>query len=161
MIYVVMGVSGCGKSSIGQHLADQLAIKFYDADDFHSAESVKKMSQGIALNDDDRQPWLEDLAQRMVQWQNEGGAVLACSALKQKYRDWLAKPQPENVCIVYLNGSFELINKRLSARQNHFMASSLLQSQFDTLEVPQDAITVDIDASPEQIVKNIIQEIQA
>ncbi|WP_017446598.1 gluconokinase [Gayadomonas joobiniege] len=161
MIYIVMGVSGCGKSLIAEKLAAELALPFFDADDFHSPESVAKMSQGIALTDADREPWLQGLAKQSLLWQQEGGAVLACSALKQKYRDWLASSQPDEVQFVYLKGSFELIESRLSARKNHFMAASLLTSQFNTLEEPQDAIIADISESPEQIVAKILQEIRA
>ncbi len=160
MIYVVMGVSGCGKSSIGQLLADKLNVKFYDADDFHSASSVEKMSNGIPLNDDDRLPWLTSLAEHMVEWNRQGGGVLACSALKQKYRDWLSQHQPEQVTFVYLKGSFELISNRLAERKGHFMNANLLTSQFETLEEPTEGIIVSIEPQPEQIVEQILQEIK-
>ncbi|MCU4674187.1 gluconokinase [Catenovulum sp. 2E275] len=160
MIYVVMGVSGCGKSSIGQALADKLNVNFYDADDFHSKSSVEKMSNGIPLTDEDRLPWLTNLAEQMVSWNQQGGAVLACSALKQKYREWLSQPQPDQVTFVYLQGSFELISNRLAARKGHFMSAKLLTSQFETLEEPTDAIIVSIEPQPAEIVEQILQEIK-
>ncbi|WP_111978709.1 gluconokinase [Algibacillus agarilyticus] len=160
MIYIVMGVSGCGKSSIGQMLADQLKLAFYDADDFHPAANIKKMSSGVALDDNDRWPWLTRLADQMSGWLQQGGAVLACSALKQAYRDVLVSTQAEQVKFVYLAGSKQLIGDRLAHRQNHFMASTLLDSQFEALEAPTDAITVSIDSTPDVIVARTIEEIK-
>ncbi|WP_440904515.1 gluconokinase [Catenovulum sp. SX2] len=160
MIYIVMGVSGCGKSSIGEMLAESLNIPFFDADDYHTEHNKNKMAQGNPLNDDDRRPWLEGLAELMLGWEENGGAVLACSALKQKYRDMLASKVGEKAVIVYLKGSFELIDQRIRARKGHFMNADLLKSQFDTLEEPTQALTVDISQSPQQIVENILQEIK-
>ncbi|MER2493068.1 gluconokinase [Catenovulum sediminis] len=163
MIYVVMGVSGCGKSSIGKQLAEKLGLDFYDADDFHSKASIDKMSKGIPLTDEDRLPWLKGLANEMLTWQqDQGGAVLACSALKNIYRDWLASELPEKVTFIYLQGSYELIAERLQKRANHFMNSSLLQSQFDTLEEPNEsqAVIVNIDNTPEYIVEMILRELK-
>ncbi|WAJ72270.1 gluconokinase [Catenovulum adriaticum] len=160
MIYIVMGVSGCGKSSIGQLLADKLDLAFYDGDDFHPQSNVEKMSSGIALNDQDRKPWLEAMAQHMLNWQQQGGAVLACSALKQSYRDILQSTLGEQVKFVYLKGSKALIGERLAARQGHFMAASLLDSQFNTLEAPEDAIIAPIELTPEQIVNQILKSIK-
>jgi len=159
MIYIVMGVSGCGKSSIGQGLAEALDGQFYDADDYHLAASIEKMSQGIALTDDDRKPWLELLSQKLVQWHEKGDVVLACSALKQIYRDMLAQGAPDAVQFIYLQGSKALIAARLAARENHFMAASLLDSQFATLEEPTSAIKVSIGATPRQIVNTLLEKI--
>ena len=161
MIYIVMGVSGCGKSSIGQLLAEKLSGAFYDADDFHTEASKQKMSNGIPLNDDDRQPWLEGLAQNMLEWEKDGDAVLACSALKEKYRVTLSSTLGDEVKFVYLHGTRELIAERLNARAGHFMNPALLDSQFDTLEEPTDAIVVSIDASIEKIVADIVENINA
>lgn len=159
MIYIVMGVSGCGKSSIGELLAQRLECPFYDADDYHPQSNIDKMSNGISLNDDDRAPWLSLLANHMVEWEQQGGAVLACSALKQKYRDILASTLADKVNFVYLDGSKALISERLNAREGHFMSSNLLESQFATLEVPVDAINVSIADQPAKIIENILQRI--
>lgn len=155
-----MGVSGCGKSSIGRLLAERLQYPFYDGDDFHPQSNVEKMAKGIALNDNDRAPWLTKMANLMLDWQQTGGAVLACSALKQSYRDILQSTLAEQVCFVYLAGSKALIAQRLAARKGHFMAASLLDSQFNTLEAPTDAIVVSIESSPSQIVEQILKSIK-
>ncbi len=156
MVYIVMGVSGCGKSTIAQMLADKLSIPFHDGDDYHPKANVDKMASGQALNDDDRQPWLELLAVNIQLWNRGNGAVLACSALKQKYRQTLAKFN--GVQFIHLLGSQEVIANRMKAR-DHFMPPVLLQSQFDTLESPQDAWEYDIQLSPEQIIAGIKEKI--
>lgn len=161
MIYIVMGVSGCGKSSTGKRLAKSINADFYDADDFHSAASVEKMSSGTPLNDGDREPWLQDLAQRMVQWNTKGHAVLACSALKEKYRHTLSSTMPEMVKFIYLQGSKQVIAQRVSGRKQHFMAASLLDSQFDTLEEPTNAIIVSVAQSPKRVLQSILEEISS
>ncbi len=166
MIYIVMGVSGCGKSTIGATLAEQLACPFFDADDFHPPENIAKMANGQALNDDDRWPWLSLLADKIIDWQQSRSAVLACSALKQSYRDILSKNGESDVVFVYLAGTPEVIFKRLEQRKGHFMAADLLQSQFDTLEVPvnhigmSSVITVDIDQSTDAIVGEVLAAIR-
>lgn len=155
MIILVMGVSGSGKSSIGQLLADSLHWGFSDADAFHSPESIEKMRYGIPLNDLDRMPWLLALQQAIQQWLQENkNMVLACSALKASYRQVLVLDE-ERVIVVYLKGSFELIQKRLQQRHGHFMGEKLLKSQFDALEEPSGAITVDVAEPPEVIVQKI------
>jgi gluconokinase len=155
MIILVMGVSGSGKSTIGQLLADSLCWEFSDADTFHSPESVEKMRYGIALNDIDRMPWLLALQQAIKQWLQENkNVVLACSALKTSYRQVLVLDE-ERVKLVYLTGKFELIQKRLQQRHGHFMSEMLLQSQFNALEEPSGAITVDVSDSPDVIVQKI------
>ena len=158
MIYIVMGVSGSGKTLIGKKLAEELHLQFYDADDFHSPGNVKKMKRGQPLNDADRLPWLNKLAAKMPEWEAAGGAVLACSALKKSYRNRL-NPEGIKVQVIYLKGSKNVIAKRMSGRSDHFMPESLLQSQFDTLEEPRDALTVDISKSPEQIVDSITRQV--
>lgn len=154
-----MGVSGSGKTTIGKLLAESLDIPFYDADDFHPEANVKKMSSGIALNDEDRLPWLLELSKQMALWNTKNGGVLACSALKESYRRIL-KSTDTKINWVYLEGSFDLIKTRLEKREHHYMDSSLLKSQFETLEKPKEAITVSIEQTPIEIVETILQEVK-
>ena len=143
MIVVVMGVSGCGKSTVGEALAGSLGWRFLDADDFHPPANVAKMAAGTPLVDEDRWPWLDRLAGEMRAINARGGnAVLACSALRQAYRDRLAAGG--DVRFVHLSGDLPTIAGRLASRQHRYMPSSLLASQFATLEPPADAIVVDV-----------------
>ncbi|WDE95535.1 gluconokinase [Lentisphaera profundi] len=158
MVYVVMGVSGCGKSTIAEGLATVLKVPYHDGDDFHPQANIDKMSSGEALNDDDRAPWLELLAVNIQLWNRGDGVVLACSALKDKYRQILSKFG--GVTYVYLKGSRELILARMQERQ-HFMKPEMLDSQFETLEEPTKAIEVDISKSTEEIIGNIMEKIDA
>ncbi len=159
MIIVIWGVSGCGKSTIAQLLAASLDCEFFDADDYHPEENREKMRAGIPLTDEDRWPWLEKLADILItQQQQEKSAILACSALRQIYRDKLSSGQ-ENVAFVHLSGSFELISKRLSRREHEFMNSSLLHSQFDTLEPTSEGITISIDQTAESTCEEIRQKL--
>lgn len=151
MIIVIMGVSGSGKTTIGSLLAKELNWKFYDADDFHSISNKEKMSKGIALTDEDRASWLSTL-QNLIQTE-KGAFVLACSALKDSYRSLLKIN--EQVQFIYLKGSFEQIEQRLSKRKNHYMPVKLLESQFDALEEPKDVLTIDISNTPETIIQII------
>ena len=154
MIILVMGVSGSGKTMIGSQLAKSLHWQFRDADDFHPTANIEKMRHGIPLSDADRQPWLIALQQAIKDWlQTQTNTVLACSALKSEYRQQFC-PSPQ-VKLVYLKGSFELIQQRLQQRQGHYMKADLLHSQFDTLEEPDAAIQVDIDQPPSAIVAEI------
>jgi gluconokinase len=159
MIVVLMGVSGSGKTTIGTLLAQREGSVFADADDYHPAANKAKMAAGHPLNDEDRQPWLETLNALMRGWYEKGsGGVLACSALKEKYRATLSDGMPKDaVRFVLLDGSKELIAERLSERKNHFMSASLLDSQFATLETPKDALCVENDRAPEEVVKEILQ----
>lgn len=158
-IYLVMGVSGCGKSTIGSLLADRLGAVFLDGDDFHPPANVSKMASGTPLNDEDRIPWLQEIRASMdAQLAGKQSAVYACSALKQMYRDILAGPE-DDVTFIYLKGSAKEIQQRLQARSGHFMPATLLQSQFDALEEPTDAISVSINGTPEEIVESIQQQI--
>lgn len=147
-----MGVSGSGKTTIGLLLADALHWEFKDADAFHSPANIEKMRLGIPLSEDDRIPWLQALQRAIAQWlQEDKNVVLACSALKASYRQFLSLDS-DRVKLVYLKGSFEVIQKRLQERHNHFMSEKLLKSQFDALEEPPDSIYVDVSDSPEIIV---------
>jgi len=147
---------GCGKTTIGKMLAEKLGWSFYDGDDFHPQKNVGKMRAGIALTDEDRKLWLEILHGNIQGWLKEKvNTILACSALKQTYRDRLGVDQ-NTVRTVYLKGSYELLRKRVEARQHPYMDKNLLRSQLDTLEEPQDGLTVDISATPEIVVRTIM-----
>ena len=150
-----MGVSGCGKSTIGKLLAQELDIPFFDGDDFHPESNIQKMSSGQALNDADRQGWLETLNDLAKQQLAKNSCVIVCSALKQKYRDTLSLNINAETNWVYLSGSFNQIFDRLNSREGHFMPSELLISQFETLEEPKDALKIDITLTPENIIKTI------
>ncbi len=155
-IFVMMGVSGSGKTTIGQLLAQRLGIKFLDADDFHPQANKDKMHAGIPLTDDDRWPWLHTL-NGLLQKHKDKGCVLACSALKQVYRDVLLQDiPPEQLDFVLLAGSRQMIADRMAHRNHEFMNAHLLDSQFATLEQPKDAITVTNDRQPEAVVDEIL-----
>jgi gluconokinase len=156
MVILIMGVSGSGKTSIGKLLAEALGWQFEDADSFHSTTSVEKMSRGIPLTDSDRLPWLKAMQCAISEWLQSGtDTVLACSALKVSYRQYLLLDS-EQVRLVYLKGSPQLIRQRLNQRQGHYMKADLLQSQFETLEEPEDALTILIEQTPAAIVQQII-----
>jgi gluconokinase len=153
-----MGVVGAGKTTVGHLLAKKLGWQFADADDFHPPANIEKIGQGISLDDNDRAPWLAALRSAILQWnQQSKNAVLACSALKRKYR---AELRADGVQFVYLEGAYELIRKRVDARHGHFATESILKSQFEDLEVPADAITVNIDRTPEEIANEIIAKLK-
>jgi len=157
VVILLMGVSGTGKSTVGHLLASGPGWEFADGDDYHSAENVEKMRNGIPLTDADRDPWLEALRQLIAAWiDTEKNAVLACSALKRRYRDRL-RISP-GVHLVYLRGTPELLQQRLRARHGHFMTERMLNSQLETLEEPEQSehgLVVDVDQSPAQIVAEI------
>lgn len=150
-----MGVSGSGKSTIGKLLSQEFNFPFYDGDDFHPKENIEKMSRGQPLNDKDRQSWLEALNGLALKELKKSNCIIACSALKQKYRETLSQNIEKQTKWIYLSSSFDLISKRLNSRKNHFMPSDLLKSQFDILEEPKDALRVDISLSPSEIIKMI------
>lgn len=159
MFYIIMGVSGTGKSTIGKLLSDRTGWTFYDADDFHPPANIDKMNRGIPLEDSDRICWLEELSQLIISSLNsKHQGILACSALKSRYRQILADCHPE-VVFVYLRGSYDCIQSRIQQRTGHFMNSTLLQSQFDTLEEPQDALVIDVSLTPEMIINQILKQI--
>jgi gluconokinase len=160
MILIVMGVSGCGKTTIGEMLADRLKCDFADADSFHSQANKDKMHKGIPLTDDDRWPWLKAIRASIVEKQADGTThVYACSALKRVYRDIL-RDGDTDVTFVYLKGTPELLQERIKTRKGHFFDPKLLQSQLDTLEPPgpDEAIEVDVALSPEEIVAKVLNE---
>lgn len=154
MIIVLMGVTGSGKTTVGRLLAQQLSWQFVDGDEFHPAANIAKMRQGIALTDSDREPWLDSIREAILTWVAESeSVVLACSALKEKYRSRLQVGPA--VKLVYLRGSYDVIYDRLQERHGHFATATLLASQFGDLEEPSDALIVDLRRSPEEIVSNI------
>jgi gluconokinase len=156
---LIMGVSGCGKTSVGKALATRLGWDFYDGDDFHPPANIEKMSCGIPLNDDDRRPWLAALHDLIAACLKEARpGVLACSALKERYRQALLAGNA-GVQIVYLKGSYALIQARMAGRPGHYMKPGMLWSQFDTLEPPADALTMDISLPVEAIVEKIVKEL--
>jgi carbohydrate kinase (thermoresistant glucokinase family) len=170
MVIILMGVSGCGKSTLGELLSKELNLPFYDADDFHPKSNVDKMRRGESLNDDDRTPWLHLLSDKIGEWNRAGGAILACSALKKKYRDQLRGNTENNdldssgesgdrVLFIYLKGAKELIQSRLTEREGHYMPPELLDSQFNDLEEPDDALIVNIDQDPNAILNEIILQL--
>jgi gluconokinase len=155
MVVILMGVSGSGKTAVGEILARDLRCAWFDGDDYHPAANVEKMRAGTPLTDTDRWPWLDRLNELMHAEDAKGAsAVLGCSALKQVYRERLARGLSA-VRWVHLKGSFDLIMSRLQARKHRYMPASLLQSQFDTLEEPRDALTIDITEPPELLAARI------
>ena len=154
-----MGVSGTGKSTIGKLLAQKLEVPFFDGDDFHPESNILKMKSGQPLTDEDRKDWLLALNDLAKKQQKSNGGIIACSALKQVYRDMLNAELDPSLVFIFLEGSFELIASRIQTRKGHFMPVDLLRSQFDTLEIPKDAIYADISKSPDEIVGDIIQKL--
>jgi gluconokinase len=160
MIVVLFGVAGSGKTTIGHLLAEELGWNFYDADEFHPASNLEKMGQGIALTDADRWPWLETLRELLKEpIARKENLILACSALKEEYRDYLQIS--DEIKWIFLKGEYGLVADRFEQRRGHFMNSDLLRSQFETLEEPKrDALVVDVDATPERIVQIIRRQLQ-
>jgi len=155
---IVMGVSGCGKTTIGSKLAERLEWSFIESDNFHSEEDVRKMANGIPLTDADRQPWLEKLYALLVECsQKNQPAVMACSALKEKYRQTLSAGL-NNIRFVYLKGDYDLIRERMQKRQ-HFMKAEMLKSQFEALEEPKDALILDISQPSNFLIEEILRRI--
>ena len=155
-VIVVMGVSGSGKTTIARLLAGELGWRYTEADDLHSPENVARMAAGIPLTDSDRAPWLRLICQRIDE--TEGNQVVACSALRRMYRDIL-RTANARVRFLHLSGSPDTLSSRLGGRADHFMPASLLRSQIITLEpltTDEDAVSVDIDGTPEEIVKSAL-----
>jgi len=154
MIIILMGVTGSGKTTVGRLLAEDLGWTYADADDFHSELNIEKMKSGIPLNDADRKPWLESLSKlvRGCLVRSED-AVLACSALKESYREFLLLD--EQVKLVYLKGDYQVIRERLAQRRGHYMDPTLLDSQIETLEEPGEGLRIDASSEPHAIIKTI------
>jgi carbohydrate kinase (thermoresistant glucokinase family) len=163
MIVVVMGVSGSGKTTVAKLLAARLGWQFQEGDELHPPENVEKMKSGTPLTDADRIPWLKRIAEKIDEWRARGeSGIVTCSALKRSYRDIIIGDRPE-VKLVYLKGSPDLIRQRMARRHGHFMPSSLLDSQFATLEEPspdENAIVVDIGGQPEEITGEIAERLR-
>lgn len=160
---IVMGVSGCGKSSLGRLLAARLGAAFLEGDDFHPAANVAKMSAGVPLDDADRWPWLARLAGAVRQRRRDGAAVAACSSLKRSYRDRLRTLIAEPVCFVCLNPPRSVLEQRLRARPGHFMPPSLLDSQLRTLELPgpdEVALLITADAPPAELLQMVAERVR-
>jgi len=158
---VVMGVSGCGKTTIGQALAASLGLRYVEGDALHPAANVQRMAAGLALSDADRQGWLEAIAAQLAQ--ADGGVVVSCSALRRRYRELLRAAAP-GLWLVHLHGTPALLSQRLRGRQGHYMPASLLQSQLDTLEPPapdEHALSADVGAPPQEIVAALCHQLQA
>jgi gluconokinase len=162
MIVILMGVSGVGKTTVGKLLAACTGWVFEDADAYHSDESRRKMAAGIPLTDADREPWLQTLHERMLQYRRrDESAILACSALKQKYRELLSDSFANNeMRFVYLHGPATLIKERMKSRHHPYMNADLLESQLATLEVPPDAWPVAVNGSPEEAVEEIVARLR-
>ncbi|OAV51923.1 gluconokinase [Rhizobium sp. WYCCWR10014] len=162
---IVMGVSGCGKSSVGEKLAEALHLAFVEGDALHPAANVEKMSKGIPLTDEDRMPWLDRIGEDMkASLEKSEGIIVSCSALKRIYRDRLRAAAGGNLFFVYLEGSKALLTKRMGARKGHFMPASLLESQLATLEPPTGepgVVTVDIDDTIEGIAATALKGLSA
>jgi gluconokinase len=158
-----MGVSGCGKSTVGRQLAQLLGTDFLEGDELHSGQNVARMAAGIALTDEDRQGWLETLAGRLAEARAQGrGLVISCSALKRSYRDILRSGAPD-LLLIHLRGDYDLLATRMASRAGHYMPSSLLDSQFATLEPPdaeENALTLDVEQAPNLILNAIIERLR-
>jgi gluconokinase len=156
-LFVIMGVSGCGKSSVGAALAERLCGIFIDGDDLHSPANIAKMSAGMALTDSDRWPWLAEVGMTLAR--SRGVTLIGCSALKRAYRDRIREMACEAVVFIHLSGDRQVISTRMRARSGHFMAASMLDGQFAALEPPQrdeQSVTVDIDKPLQSVIEAIM-----
>jgi carbohydrate kinase (thermoresistant glucokinase family) len=156
-IIYIMGVSGSGKTTIGKLLSANTGIPFFDGDDLHSPANKKKMIAGNPLTDEDRESWLQQINLLAIEQQTSGGAIIACSALKERYR-YILNKKIHSPYWIFLNGDFEVIHERMKKR-DHFMPPGLLLSQFGILETPVNALIIDINKKPEEIVDYIQEKI--
>jgi carbohydrate kinase (thermoresistant glucokinase family) len=158
-IIYIMGVSGCGKTTVGELLSEKTGIPFFDADDFHTVANKEKMKTGQPLNDEDRKGWLQKLNALALVHAELKGAIIACSALKDKYRAVLQNGIA-NTSWIFLQGTYKMIYERMKKREGHYMPAELLASQFESLEIPAAACTISIEKKPEEIVDIILQQLQ-
>jgi carbohydrate kinase (thermoresistant glucokinase family) len=158
-IIFITGVSGSGKTTVGQQLSQKTSLPFFDGDDFHSTSNIAKMQSGTPLTDEDRMDWLNSIHEKALEMLLLGGAIFACSALKKKYRDILSQGITQNTLFVLLDGTYDLIAQRLQDRQGHYMPPALLQSQFDILERSEDILGVSMEHDPGTIVNMITQHL--
>lgn len=155
-VYIVAGVSGSGKTTIGKVLAKELSLPFYDADDFHSEANIQKMKDGESLNEKDRQPWLFELSELIAEWHYNDGAVLACSALKKTYRNLLSNKACNHVQWIFLDYSEAILLNRIRNRKGHFFDQNLLTSQIESFEAPDRGIIITNDSSVKDTVNTIL-----
>ena len=158
MIFIVSGVSGSGKTTVGELLSHKIGLPFYDADDYHPDENIEKMKSGVPLDDDDRVVWLRKLSLEIMKWEQKGGAVLACSALKEYYRQVLVPIASDKVTWIILHGPKELIEERMAMRKQHFFNPTLLDSQFEIFEIPNYGWHFHIEDTSESIVNRIMEK---
>ncbi len=157
MVIMIMGVSGCGKTTLGERSAQRLGLPYYEADGFHPRENIEKMSNGIPLTDEDRWPWLAAIRDSIKQIQGRGdSAVFTCSALKESYRRFLEKGLAEPLKWVYLKGSFETIHGRMASRKDHYFKADMLKSQFAALEEPDYGLILDIERPLEDKIEEVV-----
>lgn len=160
MIYILTGVSGVGKTTIGNLLSEKLNLPFYDADDYHPTANVEKMKNGISLQDEDRKDWLESLSKKIKEWDQDSGAVLACSALKETYRKKLQSIPEDRICWIFLHSEYEIILARIEASEKHFFNPDLLQSQYNTLEIPADGVHINVNKTVDQVIEEILDHLE-
>ena len=156
-IIVVMGVSGCGKTTVGKQVAAGLGCEFVEGDQYHCPQNIAKMASGQPLDDGDRRGWMDSLNQKLVEVVNSGArAVLACSALKGTYRDWLTRGITDHLLFIYIKGDFDEINQRMQERQGHYMKANMLRSQFEALEEPQGVPAYHLVLGSDNIAKQVL-----
>ena len=157
-ILVMMGVSGCGKTTVGKLVAEEMNWEFVEGDEYHSPENIAKMSSGQPLSDDDRFDWMNALNAKISEILTAGeSGVVACSALKEKHRKDLAKNWEDQVLYIHIQGTFDEIHERMEAREGHYMKAGMLRSQFEALEPPEDVPVYDATMTPEQIKAEVVQ----
>lgn len=161
MVVLIMGVSGCGKTTIGLKVARALQVPFLDGDDLHSQTNISKMNRGLPLTDDDRGPWLKRVAEEMAKMAGQGGGVVACSALREGYRQVLFSDSLAPTLLVYLRGTRSTLFRRLQQRESHFMPPDLLDSQLNLLEEPEHALTLSIELPLEILCERIVHHAAA
>lgn len=161
-VFIITGVSGCGKTTVGEALSKELGASFYDGDQFHPASNIAKMSAGIPLTDEDRVPFLKSINSFVSEKLPTETIVIACSALKEKYRDILSEGiNPAQLVWIHLQGSYDTIYQRMTKREGHFMGAAMLRSQFETYEAPTKGIIVNIDQSLGQMIDQVKSEVKS